>query len=159
MSVLTATSVILYIITATEIMNILVSGIHMITTAYVRTRHKQGNHRNLLKEITNEDMRYIMYLHTIKVYKVSNDNSSFAQLWLYSSDNHFEFTDNVLSSKMYYGEYEDTGNKIICRDRNTENFFTFKKSKGTLVFDEKNSSPLPKYNGVPNLEDGDIFTQ
>ena len=112
-----------------------------------------------LTEISSEDMNYIMYLQTIKVYKVSTDNSSFAQLWLYSSDNHFEFTHNALSSKMYYGEYEDTGEKIICRDRNTESFFTFKKSKGTLIFDEKNSSPLPKYNGVSNLEDGAIFTQ
>ena len=112
-----------------------------------------------LAEISPEDMSYIIYLQTIKVYKVSNDNGSFAQLWLYSSDDHFEFTDNVLSSKMYYGEYEDTGKKIICRDRNTESFFTFKKSNGTLVFDEKNSSPLPKYNGVANLEDGAVFTQ
>ena len=109
-------------------------------------------------EIESEDMDFIMSLQGRREYK-SDLGGLYSKLILDLSSKFFEFTIHPLSSKEYYGDYEETENSIIIRDDETENFFTFKKSKGTLVFDEKNSSPLPKYNGVPNLEDGAIFTQ
>ncbi|MBR2417837.1 MAG: hypothetical protein IKB12_04320, partial [Clostridia bacterium] len=71
----------------------------------------------------------------------------------------FEFSSHPLSSAIYYGDYEETEDSIILKDDETEAVFTFIKSEGKLIFDEKNSSPLPEYNGVANLEDGAVFSQ
>ncbi len=112
-----------------------------------------------LAKLSDEDIIYIMSLQTVREYHTAVDDGTFASLRIYPADNHFEFTPHALSSAVYYGEYEETDKKIVLRDRNTENFFTFKKSRGTLIFDEKNSSTLPKYKGAETLSDGAMFTQ
>ncbi len=109
-------------------------------------------------EIESEDMAFIMSLQGRREYKSELDSLS-AKLTLDLSLNFFEFTIHPLSSKVYYGDYEETEDSIILRDDESEDVFTFKKSKGTLIFDEKNSSPLPQYNGVENLKDGAVFKQ
>ena len=109
-------------------------------------------------EIESEDMAFIMSLQGRREYK-SDLGGLYSKLILDLSSKFFEFTDHPLSSRIYYGDYEETEDAIIIKDDETEDFFTFTKSEGNLIFDAENSSPLPKYNGVSSLEDGAVFTQ
>ena len=109
-------------------------------------------------EIESEDMDFIMSLQGRREYK-SDLGGLYSKLILNLSSKFFEFTIHPLSSKEYYGYYEETEDTIVIKDDESDAVFTFTKSDGTLIFDEKNSSPLPQYNGVSNLEDGAIFTQ
>ena len=109
-------------------------------------------------EIESEDMAFIMSLQGRREYK-SELGGFFSTLTLDLSYKFFEFTPHVLSSKLYYGDFEETEDRIILKDDESEDTFTFKKSEGKLIFDERNSSPLPQYKGTENLEDGAVFKQ
>lgn len=109
-------------------------------------------------EIEKEDMAFIMKLQGRREYK-SDLGGLYSKLILDLSSKFFEFTDHPLSSRIYYGDYEETENSIVIRDDETENVFIFKKSEGKLIFDAEKSSPVPHYNGVETLKDGAVFTQ
>lgn len=109
-------------------------------------------------EIESEDMAFIMSLQGRREYK-SELGGFFATLTLDLSYKFFEFTPHLLSSKLYYGEFEETEDRIILKDDESEDKYTFKKSDGKLIFDERNSSTLPQYKGTENLEDGAVFSQ
>ncbi|MBQ4267903.1 MAG: hypothetical protein IJB93_06890 [Clostridia bacterium] len=109
-------------------------------------------------EISGEDMDFIMSLQGKREYTCEM-GGLYSKLTLTLSSKFFEFSSHPLSSATYYGYYEETEDSIILKDDETEAVFTFIKSEGKLIFDEKNSSPLPEYNGVANLEDGAVFSQ
>ena len=109
-------------------------------------------------EIESEDMDYIMSLQGRREYKSELD-PLYSKLILDLTLNFFEFEIHPLSSKIYYGDFEETEDSIILKDDETEAVFTFRKSEGKLIFDAKNSSPLPQYKGTENLEDGAVFKQ
>lgn len=109
-------------------------------------------------EIESEDMAFIMSLQGSREYK-SDLCGLYSKLTLNLSSKFFEFTAHPLSSRIYYGDYEETENNIVIIDDETADFFTFRKSEGNLIFDAENSSPVPQYNGVENLKDGAVFTQ
>ena len=109
-------------------------------------------------EIESEDMDFIMSLQGRREYK-SDLGGLYSKLILNLSSKFFEFTDHPLSSRVYYGDYEETEKSIVIRDDETENVFIFKKSEGKLIFDAEKSSPVPQYNGIETLKDGAVFTQ
>ena len=109
-------------------------------------------------EIESEDMDFIMSLQGRREY-TCDMGGLYSKLTLTLAPKFFEFSSHPLSSEVYYGDYEETEDSIILKDDETEAVFTFIKSDGKLIFDEKNSSPLPEYNGVENLEDGAEFKQ
>ena len=109
-------------------------------------------------EIESEDMEFIMSLQGRREYKSELD-PLYSKLILDLTLNFFEFEIHPLSSKIYYGDFEETEDSIILKDDETEAIFTFRKSEGKLIFDAKNSSPLPQYKGTENLEDGAVFKQ
>lgn len=109
-------------------------------------------------EISGEDMDFIMSLQGGREYTCEMCGL-YSKLTLTLSSKFFEFSSHPLSSAIYYGYYEETEKAIVLKDEETESIFTFKKSNGKLIFDKKNSSPLPEYNGVENLEDGAVFMQ
>ena len=109
-------------------------------------------------EINSEDMDFIMSLQERRVYECDL-GGLYSKLTLTLSSKFFEFSSHPLSSEVYYGDYEETEKAIVLIDDETESVFTFIKSDGKLIFDEKNSSPLPEYNGVTNIEDGAVFKQ
>ena len=109
-------------------------------------------------EIESEDMDFIMSLQGRREY-TCDLGGLYSKLTLTLAPKFFEFSSHPLSSEVYYGDYEETEDSIILKDDETEAVFTFIKSEGKLIFDEKNSSPLPEYKGVKNLEDGAVFSQ
>lgn len=109
-------------------------------------------------EIESEDMDFIMSLQGRREYTCEM-GGLYSKLTLTLAPKFFEFSSHPLSSAIYYGYYEETEDSIILKDDETEAVFTFIKSEGKLIFDEKNSSPLPEYKGVKNLEDGAEFKQ
>lgn len=109
-------------------------------------------------EIESEDMDFIMSLQGRREY-TCDMGGLYSKLILTLPSKFFEFSSHPLSSAIYYGYYEETEDSIILKDDETEAVFTFIKSEGKLIFDEKKSSPLPEYNGVENLEDGAVFMQ
>lgn len=109
-------------------------------------------------EISGEDMDFIMSLQGGREY-MCDMGGLYSKLILTLPSKFFEFSSHPLSSEVYYGSYEETEKDIVLKDEETESIFTFKKSNGKLIFDAKNSSPLPQYNGTENLEDGAVFKQ
>ncbi len=109
-------------------------------------------------EIESEDMDFIMSLQGRREY-TCDMGGLYSKLTLTLAPKFFEFSSHPLSSEVYYGDYEETEETIVLKDDETESTFTFRKSEGKLIFDEKNSSPLPQYNGVKNIEDGAVFKQ
>ncbi len=109
-------------------------------------------------EIESEDMDFIMSLQGRREY-TCDMGGLYSKLILTLPSQFFEFSSHPLSSEVYYGDYEETEETIVLKDDETESTFTFRKSEGKLIFDEKNSSPLPEYNGVENIEDGAVFMQ
>lgn len=109
-------------------------------------------------EIESEDMAFIMSLQGWREYK-SEMEVLFAKLSLELTSDYFEFMIHPLSSRVYYGNFEETENSIVIKDDETEAFFTFRKSDGKLIFDADKSSEIPQYNGVETLKDGAVFMQ
>lgn len=109
-------------------------------------------------EIESEDMAFIMSLQGWREYK-SEMEGLFAKLSLELISDYFEFIIHPLSSRVYYGNFEETEDSIVIKDDETEAFFTFSKSDGKLIFDADKSSEIPQYNGVETLKDGAVFTQ
>ena len=109
-------------------------------------------------EIESEDMDFVMSLQGRREY-TCDMGGLYSKLTLTLAPKFFEFSSHPLSSEVYYGDYEETEDSIILKDDETEAVFTFRKSEGKLIFDAKNSSPLPQYKGTENLEDGAVFKQ
>lgn len=109
-------------------------------------------------EIESEDMDFIMSLQGRREY-TCDLGGLYSKLTLTLAPKFFEFSSHPLSSAIYYGDYEETEDSIILKDDETEAVFAFKKSDGKLIFDEKNSSPIMKYNGTESLKDGAVFSQ
>lgn len=57
----------------------------------------------------------------------------------------FTFTYSVFSSYAGFGTYEETSDEVICRTYDGLNVWRFKKVDLSLVFDGKNSSPIPSF--------------
>lgn len=78
-------------------------------------------------------------------------------------NNTFTFTYSVFSSYAGFGTYEETSDEVICRTYDGLNVWRFKKVDLSLVFDGKNSSPIPSFkysqSSAPEcpVPDGAVF--
>jgi beta-lactamase regulating signal transducer with metallopeptidase domain len=64
--------------------------------------------------------------------------------------NKFQFMYSVLSSYIAIGTYELDNNKLILKTDDKKYKYTFKIKGNTLIFDQKESSPIPTFAHLPN---------
>lgn len=87
------------------------------------------------------------------------------QICFFTKSKSFSFTYSLFSSYVGIGTYEETDNEIICKTNDGLNVWRFKKYGESLIFDGKNSSPIPSYkyssSSAPEcpVPDGAVFTK
>ncbi|MBR6806747.1 MAG: hypothetical protein IKM46_00050 [Clostridia bacterium] len=105
------------------------------------------------------------HVEPAKTYLYNNSKEPFSipGLSLLTESKTFSFTYSAYSSYVGIGDYEETESEIICRTHDGLNVWVFKKDGDTLVFDGKNSSPIPSYkyssSSAPEcpVPDGAVF--
>ncbi len=133
-------------------------GAYICTDYYER---KKGNEDQFPKSVfdaldkldmdelhTELDQKAEQRLTSISYHYSDSDNLlKSATLTLWGKDN-FQFTYSMLSSNLCMGKYTKENGKLILREDDTDNVYTFiinDKDTDALIFDAKNSSELPKY--------------
>ncbi len=128
-------------------------------TYYFSDEHNVIYYDHYIISVTDEEMMFIVTLQGSRSYRSIIDESFCATLTLHYDIPFFEFSPHPLSSKIYYGKYEESDLRIVAKDENGGEEFIFEKSRGRLIFDKENSFPLPEYNKTKGLNDGAIFLQ
>lgn len=99
------------------------------------------------------------------IFKDNDTPLKSASLILWGKDN-FQFNYSMLSSNLCMGKYTKKDGKLILREDGCDNVYTFiinDKDTDALIFDSKNSTPLPKYKYGTNAQpevcvpDGAVF--